>query len=455
MIAYKLPIFSFLVFLLLFIHASVLLSQNIMLTGEIYSKSNYPLIGATISINENKGTTTNERGQFELAVSNEEKEVNLRIRMLGFESLDTIVKVQQNTYVQIKLQEKIYEQVEVVVQESKNSALDIQPWTILDIKTLGEHLYLLWYKSGNRYIGRVNQAGVILEQYELEERFNQLFISCSGRLYALSDEKALEVALMEDQLYLLKTYELEQFETFVQPCLINNSEGHLFRQFTQHNKCVIYYHYDEKKEKKVIHQIYDENAQKVARTYYNDVISLYYYFTENPEENAIDEGAERNNAIVERTWNGDLKDLIINNEIHKAASYYMNVEARPIDVKEFFQNGHFFIVDPVNQQLWSYLSSESTTFKAMKLEGMNWEMDYNIFYNPQTARVYFELDEKLFEFSKKNRSTYTLDYIQDLTTKGHFPRGFQIIQNNLFYYAQIHPNRPTTKLHKVSLGSRK
>jgi hypothetical protein len=431
-----------------------LLSQNITLAGEIYSKSNYPLVGATISIDENRGTTTNEKGQFKLSVPSEKQEVNLQIRMLGFEPLDTIIKVQKNIYLQIKLQEKVYEQVEIVVQESKNSALDVQPWTILDIKSLGEHLYLLWYESGNRYIGKVNQTGVILEQYELEERFNQLFISCSGRLYALNDEKALEVALMEDQMYLLKTYELDQFETFVQPCLINNSDGHLFREYTQHNKRVIYYQYDEKKEKKVVHQVYDEDAQKVARAYYNDVISMYYYFTENPEENAIDEGAVRDNAIVEGTWDGDLQDLIINNAIHEAASYYMNVEAKPIDVKEFFQNGYFFIVDPVNQQLWSYSSSAPTKFKAIKLEGMNWEEAYNIFYNPQTSKVYFELDEQLFEFSKKNRSTYTLDYVQDLTTKGHFPRGFQIIQNNLFYYAQMHPNRPTTKLHKVRLGNR-
>ena len=138
MIVYRPSIFSSVVFLLLFINTTVLLSQNITLAGEIYSKSNYPLVGATISIDENRGTTTNEEGQFKLSIPSEKQEVNLQIRMLGFEPLDTIVKVQKNIYLQIKLQEKVYEQVEIVVQESKNSALDVQPWTILDIKSLGD-----------------------------------------------------------------------------------------------------------------------------------------------------------------------------------------------------------------------------------------------------------------------------------------------------------------------------
>lgn len=81
---------------------------------------------------------------------------------------------------------------------------------------------------------------------------------------------------------------------------------------------------------KILYTIENEEGIHAANVYFRDLIKQYSLAT-NDDENAIDEGFSRSNVLDDTAWDGDLKDLIINNEMHTSVDYFQNVVAHPID----------------------------------------------------------------------------------------------------------------------------
>lgn len=443
-----LPLFFF---LLLCISINLTSAQKINIEGKVTSQADaIPLLGATVQVNEQFNTLSDEEGAFSVEVE-EQEQYRIVVRMLGYETVDTTIRTSfDKIFLDVEMKEALFDLPSIEIMASSFNAFDFEGWNILDFDFLEDRLLVLYLLGRERRIGLFNQNGLMLFSVELEDKYDQIFTSCSGKIHLVGDGGGVELYIQKDQINFLKTYKRQLFDDLIQPCVAVCKQERVFKNLSDHNKKARYFKYPDPQSPVLITEIFDKKSAKVAQSYYNEIIGLYYLTVSSSGQGAIDEGFTKDNVIARGHWSGDLFDLIISNDLLAAVAYYRNVESMPIDVREFGFNDKLYLMDFVNEQLLK-IDTEKPGTSKLKITGFDWHRKTKVLQDKITGNVYLlSPDDELFEFNINEKSC-SLKKLLDLKFIGNFPKGFQVFNNEFYYFSYSGTNNRTAQLLKVSL----
>lgn len=386
--------------LLLFVLSVNSVWSQTKIIGSVKTVEGQPLSGASIVLNQVKGTVSDESGQYQIDVDKESQSVVIQFRMLGYATIDTVITdLKDFAVVDVMMDAVVFDQPTIVIQADRFDAFDQESWRILDIEMYKGKLLVLYLKAGDRILEMFTPEGISMQRSIVTESCNSIFVSCMGGLHLVGEERCVEYAVMGNRLSPQKEYARLMYDKSMAPCMQKKSDHIVLRYWSEHNKKAKFVKYQDQ-ELTVLHEIYDELSATTAQSYYREIIGKYNFFTNNPKEGAIDEGIPRENIIVDGSWSGDLLELAINNDLHFMIAYYLGVEARPLDIEEIVWKDRLYIFDVVNEKVLR-LGEEEKSTKEYNVPNWDWDKKFELIIDNVVDQLY------LF---KNKRELYAVDF---------------------------------------------
>ena len=427
-------------------------AQNIRIEGTILSENNIPLVGATIAVND-QITSTTDQGTFNLEVEIIETQFLVSIRMLGYSSIDTLIALSmENVVLEIKMKERAYDIPSVKIHANSFNAFKFDKYNILDYIIRNEQIIILYTIGNKRYLSVFGMDGFELSTTILNKKYNLLYLSCSKQVHLLTDEEGVELYFSNAKIILSKPYEIKNFESLIKPCIANCEGELIFKNLTFHNKKALYFIYPEPNTPKLIATIMDVEGANHARSSYYKIMGQYRYSITNPEEGSIDEGIDRENIINNGTWSGNLIDLANSNDLLSDIAYYQNVESKEIDLREFSFEGNLYIMDFVNKKMIK-IDIKKSHVNEFKIEGFNWHRKSKILIDRISGRPYILSNKMILYNLDIQKKECSFHEIQNLNLKGKIPQGFKIYNDKLYYFSYNQATYRNSKLYRIDFNT--
>lgn len=425
-------------------------SQKINIHGTILSENQIPIVGATIQINERQGTATDEFGDFDLIIEQSKVEQLFKIRMLGYEDLDTLIEINRTlVYFEVVLKREASPLTPIeITTDNINLFSDIK-WNILDFCFLEDKYFVLSYIKNKRKLFVFSESGNIICQKVIESKSNNLLLSCENRIHLFGPSDYAEIFMVQDSIILVP-YEKSLFDNLINKCAVVNNGEYIFKELSDHNKRANYFNYPEAGKPKLIKEIVDVKANKVSNSYYRQIISLYNRTVENPGENDIAYGMMQTNIIAENEWSGDVKDLIISNGLHMLVAYYLNVECREINLFEFSINDMLLIFDLNNRVLYQ-IDLEKDKVYEINLDEIENSKKCQIIKDQANDNLYLiNKNKEIYKLAINEQSVAKTPLLQLRSDDIIFSK-FQII-NHVLFYTTRKVEKPLARMNKIDLN---
>lgn len=373
--------------LLLFAVASH--GQEHTVFGKITDEKAMPLAGATIQINDGEGTVSDESGlyQIELRKSQLADTISLTIRHLGFEVFDTTLIVQERDLIVSKsLQPSFSNLPDIEITSKLDKTIFEKEIAIIDYTVVHNKLVTLSWAKSKRIVRMYSLTGHLLHTIDIAEQFNSFHESYTGRIHIVGDQTCVEL-YTGDKLYLGEEYPIKQFHDVVEKCVFVFNGNYIFKNYTRHNKRALYYIYDEPGVPSILFDVYDEDAAKTASSYFWKIVGRYKSTVTSPSEKNTVYGFGELGHELSEDWDGDLRDLIVSNELQSLVSYYLSVESKKINTAEFIHNDKMVVFDIVNNQLHQF-NSELKKDRSIDLPNdLNWNKS-DLFQDKTSGEMY-------------------------------------------------------------------
>lgn len=428
--------------------------QTITIEGVILSTDETPIGGATIEYEEGKGVSADAKGVFKLELA-EQPSYTLKVRSIGYVELDTTVQIEgPSTYVVIQLEEQVYTQPEVVVTEDVNTVFERKEWQVQDFRVHQDRIYVLYWLNNRKHVLLANLRGIQLDEMDVENGYAELYTSCSGRLYLKGKAGLVEIGEQDNELAQLgKPISPSDFEKFMFPCFDKLAGNFLFKRYQDHNKRLHYFTYNEEKKAELIYEIFDREAYKSARRSYNRIIGLYHRSVSAPGGTGISEGIPQINIIARGEWNGDLMELILNNEIQFAVSYYQNIEARELDAYEFSHGEQLYILDKLKKEVLRYHGSTKKLQKVKVDPAINWKKLNEVLLDAKEEKVYLSMGKRGLYELEIGEKRLSVKSVKELEKSWLDNQNAQIYDGALYYFSQPNITKFQTVFKKESIGT--
>ena len=438
-----------LVIVLMFVTVAIY-GQKHHLKGTVGATDGTPLVGASVAISESYGAVTDLIGEYDLILDATADSVQVQYRMLGYALLDTVlVYSDKDINLDVVLTPISYEQPTIEITADGFNAFQNEQWRILDIDVHEGRLLILYLKGMSRYIELFSENGLSIQKSELKTPYREIFNSCMGGLHLVGEDRCVEVSMEADGLRPVKEYGRLMFDKSLTPCMYKNDEYTILKYWFNHNKKARYFKY-QNEELTVLKEIFDELSASTAQSYYRDIISSYYYYTNNPQEGAIDLGIPRENIIVDGSWSGDLLELAINNDLHNQIAYFLNVEARPLKLKELSIDDTLYIFDVVNESVLMYHDSLDS-IKTYSAPDYIWSKSFELMIDAFDNTPYLLQDKQvLYELSFVNWDCRAVAVNSERQADEKM-FGAQIYNNVLYYYTTDRVDAMKSSVYKVAI----
>lgn len=365
-------------------------AQEISIFGKITDDQSAPLSGATIQVNKLDGTVTNDDGLYHVTFDQfyPSDTIRLSIRHLGFQPFDTTLVAQGSDLIVNKSLLPTFENlpdIEVIGKLDEKTIYE-KELAVLDIAVVDNSIITLSWGKGVRVVRRYSLSGELLHEIELDKQFNDFHRSYTDRIHLLGDEVCVEL-YTSDTLVLGERYSKKLFHDLIEKCLFTFQNNYIFKSYSRHNKRATYYTYDSPGVPKVIFDVYDEVAAKTASSYFWRIVGNYRSTTQNPSEDNTAFGFGELGHELSPNWDGDLRDLIVSNELQSLVTYYLSVEARKIKTAEFVQRDNIMVFDFTNNQL-HLLDNKLEPNRSVDLpEAINWSKS-NLYQDRTSGEIY-------------------------------------------------------------------
>jgi len=386
-----------------------LYSQAISIYGSVSDENNEPLIGATIQISKNTGTTTNEKGIFALTYFNEDdKQLNISIRYIGYLEMDTVIlDVSRDVHLEIKLISKSHVLPDLIIEGKRDKNIIDEEKTVLDFCILDKNLITLTHDNNKRTVSIYSITGDLKTKKIIRKEYYKLHNSGNQNVHLVGKENCLEIDFQTENIG-TKEYDRNKFHQLIEKYILFFGNKYVFKEYSNHNKKATYFIYPEPSKPAVIAEVFDLKAAKVSNSYYREIIRTYHRSVSNPKENNISYGINQNNIIEDGSWDGDLIKLVNSNKLHALVSYYLGVENRKVKVFEFEKDSNLLIFDLGNYKLKIY----DETFKQIKVIDLENDKSWNncqLLQDDINSNIYM-VNEKnevfLIEFETDSVSLY-------------------------------------------------
>jgi len=424
-------------------------AQSSFIRGLIQSETQIPLMGATIQAESLSGTVTDERGSFELELINPTDKVLLKVKMLGYKDLDTLIKIgEREVYLELVLKQNAYLLPTAEVPIEQFNLFFNNAWNLLDHCVLKTNHYVLAYQNNERKLLIFSPEGNLLKQQNLEKKYNRILKSCQNQLHLIGKEDYSKVNYRFGTLE-IKPYDGNLFNNLIKKCILKNNEEYIFKEFSGHNKVVKYFTYPEPGRPLLIKEIIDNKAKRASNSYYQQIIREYYRTVEVPDSTNIAFGVRQDNIIAKGEWSGNLKELIVTNELQSLVGYYLNIVSQELNVYEFSVNDTIRIFDLNNYQLYT-LGVQKMKKHKISLNREAFGNKSQIVQDQTTDELY--LINKSHEVYRINLSKngVQLHLCTKLSTKNPIYKKYQI-DDRALYYISKQRDKPVSKMNRVDL----
>ncbi|MFT4666765.1 MAG: hypothetical protein ACI8YQ_004788 [Polaribacter sp.] len=432
-------------------------SQSNTIVGNIKSDEGNPISEVLIFTNDSIFTLSDVDGNFILPNLSGDS-LLVHFKSLAFSDLDTVVyfKESKEVILDIELRRKLYDLGEVVISDSKENLFDKENWTILDYLAKDNLIFILSLENPKRSLHSFSSEGYFIDRLELKEKYNELFLSCTGGLHMLGKRNCAEFKNEKDALTIFKIYERSVFESTLETCLDQFENQFIFKSYANHNKRINYFFYlDQQAE--LLAGVWDKNAQKVAESYRREIIGMYLGNLDGKNKNAIDSGITKDNIIADGSWNGDLRALINSRELVKKVAYFRNVVASPVRSAEIRTKEEYFIIDFVQSLAKSICCDPLQTTSTLPLHGEIWKDKKLEVFQDGTQNISFLKNRKdeIYEVYLE-RDKLKAKFISILPQQSNFAR-MHSINNGVCYFVDnvFGVDLLKTKLHKFNLAALK
>jgi hypothetical protein len=199
--------------------------QDRLLKGSVLdASSGQLLIGATIQEGQNRGTTTDTNGQFELRIR--QLPITLSVSYIGYETRALELASFPEEPLTIRLIPKTTQLNEVVVSAEAivTPITDAKEYSVIDFIIIGEKILTLEYHgSFENYRMTVfdlngnPQYVTILNDVKLIEGLHK---SCNKNPFLVTEYMAFELKLHTDSLTVVAAHEKDIFENYVRSCKV-------------------------------------------------------------------------------------------------------------------------------------------------------------------------------------------------------------------------------------------
>ena len=397
--------------LLFFSSLSFLSAQKTIIQGQVLLDENENAYGALISLQDSLQQVVNENGEFFFELNDPLLSVKFSISFLGYENLDTIILLNDASNISkfdFTLEKKAFGIPEIIVTDEKELNLfEKTNWTILDMVLYEESFFLIAIDKRRRYLFQYDKEGFFVEKVEMK-KINSFVVSCLGSLYVKSNAGCFQLSV-EEEIEIVAELTLSKFDEQLKPCVAYYESKMVYEFLSHHNKRKKYVKIWDKGKRKTIASIVDKKAEKVSRSYYYEILGAYGRAIEFPSGNEINAGVGQPNIIKNGSWKGDLKELIINNELHGKVSYYLNVESKPIQVLNFFYQEKLYLLDYVNQEFLSF--DAKNDFVKEKIDSnFDWNVQLKLLNVQQGETVYFYSKDDIYKLNTSKESTQIFNF---------------------------------------------
>lgn len=366
---FRLSLIPFIVFLTF---NTVAAQSTIHIEGIVQSEDGEALYKSLISVGK-ASSISSISGYYRFDIPKTDS-IRLAVSYLGYATMDTVFlrPLNDSLVVNFKLKRTSFSLPEVSVRPQTQSLFDRSDWIILDYLTVSEYIVLLVIDANKRWLYTYSIEGKFVSRLTINKHYNQLHKSCLGSIYVLGKRFYAKV----DSLLKIVVGQKDirkKFDQFIAPCLFQFDDRLIFKSWQQHNQRADYFYY-QKQQSVLLYSIYDKQAQQMALSQYNRIISMYYQARSSSAEEDIDAGFQRENIIEGGRWNGDLTNLIVTNKIHQEVGYYEAVLTRPVRTWEAIaRRNKLIIIDFIEQQAVLFSNRLADRFTTISAAPLIWE----------------------------------------------------------------------------------
>lgn len=204
-------------------------AQTYLIQGEVLDfNSGKGLAGANIleSESQERGTVTDERGFFAIAVK--DFPVELQISHVGYETKQLTLDGLVDTLMVINLEPKIHEipDINIIAEKKIKSFSEVERYSVVDYEILDQKIVILEYHGSfkTKLLTLFDFDQNQIQQLELKDIRNvqELYKGCNGILYLLTPRHAYPFEIKNNQLSSLRKLRLNTFYEYIKPCKIRN-----------------------------------------------------------------------------------------------------------------------------------------------------------------------------------------------------------------------------------------
>ncbi len=424
--------------------------SSIIVTGVV---RNNPDVNISV-LETSYGTITNETGHYSLEVFAEAEKTQLLFSKIGYR--DTIVQLRKEDInidtilLNITLNKHSYLLPEFKVKSSPYF-FSTSNSIILDIEFIDNLLFVLNRKQNRSELILLDENGSVLSVQQVNNKYNEIFRDCFGNYELIGNDSCLQLHYnsLDTSFNAVDKFTTAAFNKKIKPFVLNLGCMFLTKDYFEKNSAIVSKHHNQKvnyyyidtckpvKNKKLLVSFFDSVAYNIAASYYSDIISLYYATTPSSQ-----------NLIESGVWNGNILKLINNNHrLFNLISWYLSVEAKPVEIDVFVDNNEIIFYNHQNFTILRYNKSFVLMDKGTVFMQNGVKID-NILQDDITGTIYAsQLKNGINYIGKFDiKSGKVRKQVKSHTTP--FPKIFRIHNNAVYcvYYDSI--KRRSTVIRK-------
>ncbi|MEM9544853.1 MAG: carboxypeptidase-like regulatory domain-containing protein [Bacteroidota bacterium] len=374
-------------------------AQEVNIFGKVVDITGQPLPGATVKYENRKGTIADANGNFQIT-TNEKESVSLKIRFIGYKTIDTLVTFSNRTdiFLRIEMTQELFELPDIeITADYQNIFEDYRPF-IIDFTINNDFFYLITKTGQKSFLNKANLNGTILEKHELKGGYNRFYNSCLGGVILVGNEICAEMHDLDDKLFITNEFSIDYFDKYIVPCKFKKNGFLLFKNISVHNKKIDYIRFGRDQDPYILYTVFDHEGAKVSQSYFSELIRAYYKETGSASLDDIDYGFERENVIDDGSWSGDLQDLITTNLTHKLVLQYQALGLKEVSSELFVMDNTPYILDQFSEKV---LKIDENLTHSQPVGNLKLNEDFKIITD-NASKTYFQIDDTLYELNIEN-----------------------------------------------------
>jgi len=454
--------YQYLLFLC-FCWVSPLAAQRWEVYGSIRSNTGEAVQGASVYINDTVGVVSNESGLYKIVSDTRPAELTVqhlshfsrRVPLLA----DAFTDQRLQMDVLLTAQFVALPPVDIVSPKVQTLITEDFSVEIYDYEFAGENLLLLLRQRKQHLLRLVGESGELLSELPLAGNPRRLHRSCTGGLHAVGSHFAQELIVNVLELDTFPRYDVRQFRSVIEPCVLKHDRYYIYRKATLFNQAIHYWFFDAYGGRHHLTEILNRAAIREAyRVYRNFLQNLP--FTVRPEKTPYSESIDKHFNLDELPNEHeaplDIKMLLpLTVSANQTAwlGALQTIEADSNYAPLFKIGDKILVFDHVNEEIQQFDDAfrRESSIPIDYQKGKGWRKELLKDDVTQALYAHFAPDgrhalQKIDVGNGAVIKSYPMDEVLYLS------HHFKIRNGYLYYLGQEHVNIPNCKLFKVNIA---